>query len=87
MKGKQIVVLGMALAMLFEGAALYFALTEFSRTKGKWSYLEAVQKGKDPTGFVVLCATRISRLRLSMRLCATGCPTTCCGLPTAIHAA
>ena len=44
----------LALAMLFEGAALYFALTEFSRTKGKWSYLEAVQKGKDPTGFVVL---------------------------------
>ena len=40
--------------MVFEGAALYFALTEFSRTKGKWSYLEAVRKGKDPTGFVVL---------------------------------
>ncbi|PLX87439.1 MAG: cation transporter [Desulfuromonas sp.] len=46
------VVLG--LAMLFEGAALYFALTEFSRAKGKWGYLEAVQKGKDPTTFVVL---------------------------------
>jgi len=44
----------LALAMLFEGAAFYFALTEFSRTKGKWSYLEAVQKGKDPTNFVVL---------------------------------
>jgi cation diffusion facilitator family transporter len=42
------------LAMLFEGAALYFALTEFSRAKGKWSYLEAVRKGKDPTSFVVL---------------------------------
>lgn len=42
------------LAMLFEGAALYFALTEFTRAKGKWSYLEAVQKGKDPTNFVVL---------------------------------
>ena len=44
----------LALAMLFEGAALYFALTEFTRTKGKWSYLEAVKKGKDPTTFVVL---------------------------------
>jgi cation diffusion facilitator family transporter len=42
------------LAMVFEGAALYFALTEFTRTKGKWSYLEAVKKGKDPTNFVVL---------------------------------
>ena len=44
----------LALAMLFEGAALYFALTEFTRSKGKWSYLEAVKKGKDPTTFVVL---------------------------------
>ena len=44
----------LVLALLFEGAALYFALTEFTRTKGKWSYLEAVKKGKDPTTFVVL---------------------------------
>ena len=42
------------LAMLFEGAAFYFALTEFSRAKGKWGYLEAVRKGKDPSTFVVL---------------------------------
>ncbi len=42
------------LAMLFEGAAFYFALTEFSRAKGKWGYFEAVHKGKDPTTFVVL---------------------------------
>ncbi len=46
------IVLG--LAILFEGAALYFALTEFIRAKGKWGYLEAVRKGKDPTTFVVL---------------------------------
>ena len=44
----------LGLAIIFEGAALYFALTEFSRAKGKWGYLEAVQKGKDPTTFVVL---------------------------------
>ena len=44
----------LSLAILFEGAALYFALTEFTRAKGKWGYLEAVQKGKDPTTFVVL---------------------------------
>ena len=42
------------LAIIFEGAAFYFALTEFSRAKGKWGYLEAVRKGKDPTNFVVL---------------------------------
>jgi cation diffusion facilitator family transporter len=46
------IVLG--LAMLFEGAAWYFALTEFTKAKGKWGYIEAVQRGKDPTMFVVL---------------------------------
>lgn len=44
----------LGLAFVFEGAAFYFALTEFNRAKGKWSYLEAVRKGKDPTNFVVL---------------------------------
>ena len=46
------VVLG--IAMVFEGAAWYFALNEFIKTKGKWGYVEAVQRGKDPTLFVVL---------------------------------
>ncbi len=46
------VVLG--LAMIFEGGAWYFAFKEFSKTKGKWGYVEAVQRGKDPTLFVVL---------------------------------
>jgi len=46
------IVLG--LAMLFEGIAWYFALTEFTKAKGKWGYIEAVQRGKDPTMFVVL---------------------------------
>ncbi len=46
------VVLG--LAMIFEGAAWYFAFSEFTKTKGPWGYIEAVQRGKDPTMFVVL---------------------------------
>ena len=46
------VVLG--IAMLFEGGAWYFAFREFSRVKGSAGYIEAVQKGKDPTLFVVL---------------------------------
>jgi cation diffusion facilitator family transporter len=46
------IVLG--LSMLFEGAAWLFALREFSRAKGKWGYVEAVQRGKDPSMFVVL---------------------------------
>lgn len=44
----------LSLGIVFEGAAWYFALTEFTRAKGKWGYLEAVQRGKDPTMFVVL---------------------------------
>lgn len=46
------IVLG--LAMLFEGAAWLFAFKAFAATKGKWSYVEAVHYGKDPTDFVVL---------------------------------
>lgn len=46
------VVLG--LAMIFEGAAWTFAFREFSRAKGKWGYIEAVQRGKNPSLFVVL---------------------------------
>jgi len=44
----------LACAILFEGVAWYFALTEFTKVKGKWGYLEAVQRGKDPSMFVVL---------------------------------
>lgn len=44
----------LALAVLFEGAAWYFAFTEFTKVKGKWGYLEAVHRGKDPSIFVVL---------------------------------
>lgn len=42
------------LAMIFEGAAWFFALKEFTRAKGKWGYIEAVQRAKDPSIFVVL---------------------------------
>jgi len=46
------IVLG--LAIVFEGAAWYFAFKEFTRSKGKWGYIEAVKRGKDPSMFVVL---------------------------------
>ena len=42
------------LAILFEGAAFFFALKEFKKVKGKYTYLEAVKRGKDPSMFVVL---------------------------------
>lgn len=44
----------LALALFFEGISWYFALTEFTKAKGKWGYFEAVHRGKDPTIFVVL---------------------------------
>ncbi|MDH3640788.1 MAG: cation diffusion facilitator family transporter [Gammaproteobacteria bacterium] len=46
------VVLG--LAMAFEGVAWTMAFVEFRKVKGRWGYVEAVQRGKDPTLFVVL---------------------------------
>jgi cation diffusion facilitator family transporter len=46
------IVLGCAL--VFEGAAWCFALKEFRKAKGRWGYLEAVHRGKDPSMFVVL---------------------------------
>ncbi len=46
------IVLGFAL--LFEGSALLFALREFKAAKGSLGYIEAVQKGKDPSLFVVV---------------------------------
>ena len=41
-------------AMIFEGLAWYFAFKEFTKSKGKWSYITAVQRAKDPSIFVVL---------------------------------
>lgn len=41
-------------AMIFEGAAWYFAFKEFGRVKGSRGYVDAVKRGKDPTFFVVL---------------------------------
>ncbi len=46
------IVLG--LAIIFEGAAWYFAFREFNRVRGQWGFLEAIQRAKDPTIFVVL---------------------------------
>ena len=46
------IVLG--LAMVFEGAAWYFAFREFDRVRGRRGYLEAIQRAKDPSIFVVM---------------------------------
>ena len=46
------IVLG--LAILFEGAAWLFAFREFNKVRRKWGYIEAIQRAKDPSIFVVL---------------------------------
>jgi cation diffusion facilitator family transporter len=44
----------LGLAFVFEGAAWSIALKEFRRSKGSLGYIEAVQRGKDPSKFLVL---------------------------------
>ena len=61
----------LTLAMAFEGAAWFFALKEFKKAKGKWGYLEAVQRGKDPSIFVVLFEDTAAMLGLLVALLAT----------------
>lgn len=41
-------------ALIFEGVVWILALREFTRAKGKWGFLEAVKKSKDPSIFVVV---------------------------------
>jgi len=60
------VVLG--LAMVFEGAAWFFAFNEFGKVKGKRGYIEAVQRGKDPSMFVVLFEDSAALLGLLIAL-------------------
>jgi cation diffusion facilitator family transporter len=61
----------LTLAMIFEGAAWFFALKEFKQAKGKWGYIEAVQRGKDPSIFVVLFEDSAAMLGLLVALLAT----------------
>jgi cation diffusion facilitator family transporter len=60
------IVLGLAIA--FEGVCWILALREFTRAKGKWGYVEAVKKGKDPSIFVVLFEDSAALLGLVVAL-------------------
>jgi cation diffusion facilitator family transporter len=62
----------LGLAMIFEGAAWLFAFKEFSSTKGKWSYFQAVRRGKDPTAFVVLFEDSAAMLGLTVAFAGIG---------------
>ncbi|PKH02616.1 cation transporter [Psychromonas sp. MB-3u-54] len=58
----------LCLALLFEGAAWFFAFKEFGKVKGKHGYIEAVQRGKDPSMFVVLFEDSAALLGLLVAL-------------------
>ena len=62
----------LVLAMLFEGFAWYLAFREFRRVKGKLGYVEAVQRGKDPTLFVVLFEDSAAMLGLVVAFVGVG---------------
>ena len=58
----------LAFAMLFEGGAWFFAWREFRKVKGGYGYIQAVQRGKDPSMFVVLFEDTAAMLGLHRRL-------------------
>jgi len=58
----------LALAIVFESGALYFAVKEFRKAKGDLGYFEAVRRGKDPTLFVVLFEDTAAMLGLLIAL-------------------
>jgi cation diffusion facilitator family transporter len=58
----------LSLALLFEGAAWFFAFKEFGKIKGQRGYIEAVKRGKDPSMFVVLFEDSAAMLGLLIAL-------------------
>ena len=44
----------LAISLVFEGAALYVAVREFNKSRGKTSFLQAVRRSKDPATFTVV---------------------------------
>jgi cation diffusion facilitator family transporter len=58
----------LVIAMIFEGAAWFFAFKEFGKVKGRRSYIEAVHRGKDPSMFVVLFEDSAALLGLLIAL-------------------
>ena len=59
----------LAFAMLFEGAAWFFAYKEFSKTMGRRGYIEAIRMAKNPSVFVVLFEDSAAMLGLLVAFC------------------
>ncbi|RZI42554.1 cation transporter [Herbaspirillum sp. HC18] len=70
----------LALAMMFEGGSWLVAVKEFRARKGRFGFVEAVERGKDPTTFTVLFEDSAALLGLLVALAgialaeATGSP-------------
>ena len=58
----------LSLAIIFEGGALFFAVVEFNKARGRTGTLDAVRHGKDPTIFVVLFEDSAAMLGLLIAL-------------------
>jgi len=58
----------LALAIIFEGAAWFFAYREFKKDNSKYSIIRSVQEGKDPSMFVVLFEDTAALLGLFVAL-------------------
>lgn len=59
----------LAISVLFEGGSWLFAVSEFSKTKGRRSYFEAVRYGKDPSRFMVLFEDSAALIGLVIAAC------------------
>ena len=59
-------------AMIFEGAAWYFAYREFEKQRGTRGFFEEVRKSKDPTVFTVLFEDSAAMLGLVVALIGIG---------------
>jgi divalent metal cation (Fe/Co/Zn/Cd) transporter len=64
-----ILIFVLGLAMVFEGAAWFFAWRAFKKHKGHRGYLRAVREGKDPSMFVVLFEDSAAMLGLVAAFC------------------
>lgn len=66
----------LSVALVFEGVAWAIAFKEFSKTKGRRGYLQALRKSKDPTIFTVLFEDTAAMLGLVVAFIGIYCAVT-----------